>query len=334
MRQIMKMLRQRLLAGESMAMVTVVTRSGSAPRGAGARMLVDRTGRVAGTVGGGAVEYEAERIAVESIAQGTCFLREFSLTQEEIAGLGMVCGGAVTLYFQVFRGGDEEAADQAARMERLLDAGERSWLVLTMTGQDAGHTELVSAAEDPERFARLEILTKGRDLFMDEKGQRCYAELLNRGGSVYVFGGGHVARELVPALAHIGFRCVVLEDRPEFACANLFPDARRVILTEFNEILRVITPTAADYAVVMTRGHQHDYLVQRELLKTAVGYIGVMGSKSKKAYVFEKLREDGFADADIARITTPIGLSIGAETPEEIAVSIAAQLIERRAARK
>lgn len=334
MRQMMKLLRQRLLAGESMALVTVVTRSGSAPRGAGARMLVDRAGRVAGTVGGGAVEYEAERIAVESIDRGECSLREFSLTKEEIAGLGMVCGGAVTLYFQVLRGGDEEAANLAARIERLLDAGERGWLVLTMTGYDAGRTEVISAAENPERFARLEELAKGQDLFEDEKGQSCYAELLGWGGTVYVFGGGHVARELIPVLAHIGFRCVVLEDRPEFASTSLFPDARRVILTQFDEILRVIAPAAEDYAVVMTRGHQHDYLVQRELLNTPVGYIGVMGSKSKKAYVFGKLRADGFTEADITRITTPIGLSIGAETPEEIAVSIAAQLIERRATRK
>jgi xanthine dehydrogenase accessory factor len=149
---------------------------------------------------------------------------------------------------------------------------------------------------------------------------------------VYVFGGGHVSQALVPLLAGIDFRCVVLEDRAQFAAPELFPDAHEIILAEVGETLKRIHLTPMDYAVVMTRGHRNDLAVQCELLRTDVGYIGVIGSRSKKEFVFGRMREAGFRDSDLARITTPIGLSIGAETPAEIAVSIAAQLIQVRAA--
>lgn len=328
----MKNLSALLRSGESAVLVTVVSSSGSAPRGAGARMLVGKNGRVAGTVGGGAVEHEAERKAISALADGSCALREYSLTVGDAAELGMACGGAVTLFFQYYEGGDAEAAARAERIAGLLERGARAFLVLTLTGDESGRTQIVTP-EDGVLFSRLETLDKGRGLFTGEGGQTCYAELLNHGGTVYVFGGGHVSQALVPLLSRVDFRCVVLEDRAEFAQKSLFPDAVGVILTELDDFLGRISPAGEDYAVVMTRGHQHDYLVQRQLLKTPVGYIGVMGSRSKKEYVFGKLRQDGFTDGDIARIVTPIGLPIDAETPAEIAVSITAQLIERRAAR-
>jgi len=334
MKKLMQELYTRLTTGESVVMVTVVTRSGSAPRGAGARMLVGTEGRVRGTIGGGAVEHEAEGIALKALAEGKCVLREFSLSSDGIADIGMVCGGAVTLYFQYYGGGDIHAAEPAAEIIRLLDEGKAAWLVITLTGKDSGRMEVVSPKSDPDKCARLDALPKGRTLFEDAGGQTCYAELLAGGGTIYVFGGGHVAQELVPLLAHIGFRCVVLDDRAQFASQTLFPDAYQVILTEFDGILHHIDLTAADYAVVMTRGHQHDLTIQRQLLTTDVGYIGVMGSQKKKEYVFSKLRESGFTDHDLARVVTPIGLAIGAETPAEVAVSIVAQLIQTRTVRQ
>jgi xanthine dehydrogenase accessory factor len=328
----MKDLSALLRGGQSAVLVTVVSSSGSAPRGAGARMLVDQNGRAAGTVGGGAVEHEAERRAVSALAEGKCDLREYSLTVGDVAALGMACGGAVTLFFQYFRGGDDEAAAQAERLAALLEQGERAFLLLTLTGGGSGSTQIVTPG-DGALFSRLEALDKGRGMIDCGEGRTCYAELLSRGGTVYVFGGGHVSQALVPLLSRVDFRCVVLEDRAEFARRALFPDAAGVVLTKLDDFLGRISPTGKDYAVVMTRGHRHDYLVQRQLLKTPVDYIGVMGSRSKKEYVFGRLREDGFTEDDIARIVTPIGLPIGAETPEEIAVSIAAQLIKRRAER-
>ncbi len=182
MKKLMQELSARLTAGENVVMVTVVTRSGSAPRGAGARMLVNAAGRLGGTVGGGAVEHRAEETAMRVLAEEKGFMREFSLSAEEIAGLGMVCGGAVRLCFQYFRGGDEAAAAQAREIIRLLDEGEEAWLVITLTGEDGGRMETVSPESDPALCAKLDALPKGRTLFENENGQTCYAERLNWSG--------------------------------------------------------------------------------------------------------------------------------------------------------
>lgn len=150
-------------------------------------------------------------------------------------------------------------------------------------------------------------------------------------GLVYVFGGGHVAQALVPVLAGVEFRCVVLEDRAEFCRPELFPGAEDCRLIDFDRIPDSVCMGAEDYAVILTRGHKCDQAAVAAALKTPARYIGVIGSRRKSAQVFANLRDLGFTDGDLRRVTTPIGLPILAETPAEIAVSIAAQLIETRA---
>ena len=157
---------------------------------------------------------------------------------------------------------------------------------------------------------------------------------LTPSGRVYIFGGGHVAQALVPALAAVDFRCVVLEDREDFCRPELFPGVEETRLIQNGDPAAYAGITAEDYVAVMTRGHKDDLTVQAQALKTPAKYIGVIGSRKKTAAVFAKLRDMGYTDADLQRITTPIGLSIKAETPAEIAVSIAAQLIQLRAETK
>ena len=163
-------------------------------------------------------------------------------------------------------------------------------------------------------------------------GRTYYCETLVRAGRVFIFGGGHVAQALVPALTAVDFRCVVLEDRAEFCKPELFPGVEETRLIDNERVLNFVDITENDYVAVMTRGHSFDQSIQAQILKTPARYIGVIGSRKKTAKVFANLRELGFTDADFSRITTPIGLDIGAETPAEIAVSIAAQLIAVRAA--
>ena len=164
-------------------------------------------------------------------------------------------------------------------------------------------------------------------------GLEYYAEQYNYDGRVFVFGAGHVARELVPLLSHLGFTCVVIDDRAEFADPAVFPTAHKVQQADYTKLEQVCSPHCKDYAVVMTRGHIHDANCERFLLNTPVGYIGVMGSKNKAKLAREALLADGYSEAQLERITTPIGLDIGSETPAEIAVSIAAQLIKVRSRR-
>ena len=157
-------------------------------------------------------------------------------------------------------------------------------------------------------------------------------EMLSR-GIVYVFGGGHVAQELVSLLYRLDFRCVVFDDREEFVSKDLFPCAEKLILGDFSNINKSIALTKDDYAVIVTRGHLWDLEAWAFALKSGAAYIGIIGSKSKHEFVKGKLRELGFAaDAiNAERVHAPIGIEIKSETPAEIAVSIAAEVILWRA---
>ena len=152
-----------------------------------------------------------------------------------------------------------------------------------------------------------------------------------QGGKVYIFGGGHVSQALVPAIAAVGFRPVVYDDRPEFADQALFPQAEAVLCGDFAALSEQVAVTADDYVVIMTRGHQADYEVLSQTLRSGAKYLGCIGSRKKLALCRERLLAAGFTAEEYARLHAPIGLAIGAETPAEIAVSVAAELIAVRA---
>lgn len=170
---------------------------------------------------------------------------------------------------------------------------------------------------------------------MTDVGDGClYHERLALPGRVFIFGGGHVAQALVPVLSGIDFSCIVIDDRPEFAKDDLFPRAAAVRLVDYRELPEDLGITADDYVCVMTRGHHGDYDVQRQILPIRPHYLGVIGSRRKLAFVKGKLLADGFSEADIDACYGPIGLAISAETPAEIAISIAAEMIAVRARRE
>lgn len=150
--------------------------------------------------------------------------------------------------------------------------------------------------------------------------------------TVYIFGGGHVSLDLVDLLYKIGFKCVVIDDREEFANKYRFPNAYKIYVEDYNKIFEKINITKDDYIVILTRGHVYDYIVEKNALKTESAYIGMIGSKNKIKNLHDKLKnEERYDDEIILRVNAPIGLQIGAESTEEIAVSIAAELIMKRA---
>ena len=135
-------------------------------------------------------------------------------------------------------------------------------------------------------------------------------------------------------LRSVGFRPVVFDDRPEFANPARFPEAETVVCHDYTDIASGLVLTPEDYAVVMTSGHSHDLEVEKQLLRRPLAYVGVMGSRTKTAYVNQKLRESGIPEEAIQRVHTPIGTAIKAVTPEEIAVSVTGELIYERALRR
>ncbi|MFZ5633308.1 MAG: XdhC family protein [Bacillota bacterium] len=145
-----------------------------------------------------------------------------------------------------------------------------------------------------------------------------------------ILGGGHIALPLVKLGKLLGYRVAVIDDRPEFASGARFPEADRVVCRSFDDIMKNLTPGPRSSVIIVTRGHRHDLDCLRQMLEYPLAYLGMIGSRRKIHAVRRQLIEEGFAEERIDRVHMPIGLDIGAQTPEEIAVSIAAELVRER----
>jgi xanthine dehydrogenase accessory factor len=139
-----------------------------------------------------------------------------------------------------------------------------------------------------------------------------------------------VASQIAPLAARVGFQVVVIDDRAEFADPARFPEAHQVIQAPFEGLMEQLSVDPASYLVIVTRGHSHDKEVLAQALDTDARYVGMIGSNRKIGIIFNRLREEGISQERLDRVHSPIGIDIGAETPEEIAVSIVAELIEVR----
>ncbi len=154
-----------------------------------------------------------------------------------------------------------------------------------------------------------------------------YQETLVRRPSAFLCGGGHVSAALAPLLHTMEWPVTVQDDRPEFVTPERFPTVEELICAPFSTLAERPFPPGT-YFVIMTRGHQDDYTCLTALLKKRPGYLGMIGSRAKVAHTAQRLRQDGFSQADIDFVHSPVGLDIGAQTPAEIAVSIAAQIVQ------
>ena len=330
MREFLREIVHTLEAGKPVELVSVVRASGSTPRGAGAMMSVFADGRAMGTVGGGSAEFAAQKHAAELLEKGGEDLCRFRFVQGEAASLGMVCGGDVEVQFQYL---SPENGETIAILRELKEACAHSadvWLVRRI--EDGRITAMGIADREGVRH-----LDKAPENLSDLLGNKAmydgewFAVPVVRAGRTYIFGGGHVSQALVPVLAGVDFRPVVYDDRTEFADPALFPEAEQVLCGSFLELSEHLTVTADDYVVIMTRGHQADYEVLTQVLRSGAKYLGCIGSRKKLALCRDRLLADGFTEAEYARVHAPIGLAIGAETPAEIAISVAAEMIAVRA---
>ncbi len=316
MEKIFLAIEEQLKIGKPCLLATIIASTGSTPRSSGAYMVVGEAGRICGTIGGGSLEYNVILQGQEQIAQQKNFIYEYTLTMEGSAELGMICGGTCTILYQYLSADDLPLIQDALH---IMESKEQYWLLLPVL---EGKLQICQGAAEIQSNGLIEI-----------DGMQFYAERFNFDGKVYIFGGGHLAQEVVPVLSHLGFRCVVLDDREEFSQPDLFSGAEEVLCVYFKDLASAVQLTENDYVAVMTRGHLHDADVERFVLKTPAHYIGVVGSRRKAKLTRETLRSEGFSDEQLDRIITPIGLEIGSETPAEIAISIAAQFIQVRANR-
>lgn len=328
MEKIFKALEKQLAAGQDSVLVTIIDQAGSTPRGLGTQMLVGAKGILAGTVGGGAIEQRAIQHSMELIATKKAEVCAFDLSGANRSDLGMVCGGGVTLLFNVIAA---EATEWQAVLEALLKCFEENVPGFLLQELSSGTITLLDEAGS--LLAGKALALSVQDIGYGGKTVEGYFVLpLDVKQRVILCGGGHVAQCLVPVLASVDFQVTVIEARPEFARKELFPLAKEVLLVDYTDLESHMDLKSSDFFVIMTHGHVHDYILQEQLLRKDYAYIGVMGSKRKIASVNERLTAAGICQEKIASVHTPIGVKIAAVTPAEIAISVAAECISVRAA--
>lgn len=304
MKEIIKSILKAWSSNEEVMLITIIDRRGSTPRGIGASMLVGKTGLITGTVGGGSVEKDAIDLGVEALTSHKSFTKHFELNLKDTS-LNMVCGGNLYLHFLYM---DKSLFEDAVKtIDSKISSEENGYIVLDTVNNSLSYSE---------------------DLVVSDGVVSIPSPVPDR---VIIFGGGHVSQALVSTLSTVGFSCTVVENRKEFTDKSYFPNAKDVIYSEYETIDELINFRSQDYIVIMTHGHSYDYIVLEQMLRIAQTYIGVMGSRRKREFINEKLRLAGISEEKINSVHAPIGLNIGSITPEEVAISIAAEMIKVRA---
>lgn len=331
--------------GEDLVLVTVLSKSGSAPCLAGAKMVVRADGSTIGTVGGGVLEVAAQKKGARVFASGIAEMLAFDLSGEDAASMQMICGGNVKLLVDYIPASPLNK-EMFGKLRDALQAGEKCYLIASLggSGKDRLPTRRCLALEDgsltgefpyPRQWLDQLIEKAYRSTYpvvetiADEQFviERCFVP-----STVYIYGAGHVSQQVAILAEMVGFQTMVLDDRGDYANRERFPGAHAVkVLDSFDECFAGLDPDGDSYVVIVTRGHRHDKTVLAQALRTRAGYIGMMGSKRKREELFKVLQQEGFTDEALARVHCPIGLEIKAGTISEIAVSIVAELILTRA---
>jgi xanthine dehydrogenase accessory factor len=325
--------------GEDFALATVIARNGSAPRSTGAKMLVKQNGEITGTVGGGLLEAQVQRLAAEVLLKRRATIQSFAFDNSDAANMDAICGGQVEVLVEWVQAADAETAAVVEGLQQALSRHQKAWLITTFSEAAAStshallHPDGTCSGAVPAGLAVETMLETRLPECRVTGPQRILIEPVNIAGTAYIFGAGHVSRSLAEFVKAVGFWTVILDDRADFASRERFPGADElVVLDSFADIGAKITGDRDSYVVIVTRGHMNDRTVLAQVLKLPVGYIGMIGSRRKCALIFDDLRREGYTDEDIQRVHAPIGVAIQAETPEEIGISIAAEMIRERAA--
>ena len=337
--------------GEPSVLVTVVSRTGSAPRDAGTRALQTRNG-FEGTVGGGLLEARAMEAARGSLASAASARVSVDMTGFS-PNSDMICGGSMEVLCEVL---SPSQADLFAFAAQVLRQGGRGlWLVELRNDGVSLHGE----TENPVRHLYVDALPdaalaesalpagvgiglegvqplldarKNKPGLVEHEGHVFYVEPLAAPPVLLLCGGGHVSLE-VARLAHAcDFVVDVVDDRAEFSNAGRFPMARNcLVLPGYENLVQSCGIGRRHFVAIITRGHSFDREVLAQALTSHAQYVGMIGSKTKREQVYAALRKQGVPDAELAAVCCPIGLTIEAETPQQIAVSIVAELLAARA---
>jgi xanthine dehydrogenase accessory factor len=287
---------RRAERGEAVAVCTLVRTRGSTPQKRGAVMVVLGDGTALGTIGGGCVEADVKTRALRLLGEGVDRLLSFKLDHDPGWDDGLICGGAIDVAVQV------------------IDSAERA------TGLRAAREVLVGG----------QVATLGIEV-ADESGQQHrFEQAVEPAPMLLIAGAGHVGAALAAIGAQIDFRVTVIDDRADMATPQRLGAGATCIVGPIDQEMARYPIDERTYVVVVTRGHRHDAGALEAVIRSPAAYVGLIGSKRKVIQLFGDLRQQGVPREMLQRVHAPIGLDIGAITPAEIAVSIAAELIAVR----
>ena len=334
--------------GGQAAMSTIISSKGSLPMSEKSKMLVTPEGKIIGTVGGGCLEADVWTEARRVMEEGKSHIQQFILTEKYAGESGLNCGGVVEILTEPL---PEAGGEMFRAVLELKDKGRRGALVTILTdhpnypdgrrkvllcddgsvvGSLGDATLEAFAAErgwdvlQGEKFAVVDYQTDAGDTL------QLFMEPILPTPTVYVFGGGHVSFFIVQAAKLAGFKVKVIDDRPAFASKERFPQADEAIVMELDDVRDAFDFGQDDYVILVTRGHQHDQQILEQIYDCDARYLGMIGSKSKISKMWKRLEAKGIETSYLERVHAPIGLNIGADNPEEISISVVAELIMER----
>ena len=328
---ILREVAERAGRGERFAVGLLAHVQGSAPQKAGARLLVLPDGTMRGTVGGGCLEMETRRRALMALRDGKATLFELRLDDDFGWDDGLICGGNTTLLVSPHPARSAGAFREALRVR---EAGERALLVTALAAGDAdllGATVCLPDGGGEAFGVTVAAPPTPRPVIVEQGATRLLVEAVRPAPRLVIMGCGHIGSALAGYAAGVGFTVTAVDDRADYAHADRLPDAHEVICADMLETAQTHPSTPDTFWVVVTRGHRNDGRVLAHIINRPHAYIGMIGSRRKVRLIREGLIESGVADAEtVRRVYSPIGLDIGAESPQEIALSIVAQLIAVR----
>lgn len=313
--QLWQFVADRLKEDESVILLVVAESSGSSPGRAGYKMAIGEDGELCGSIGGGVMEVnlvdQGRTMISEPGAIATGF-REQVHQKNSPNSSGMICSGKQTVLFRLL------TSDDAETVATVIGSIERRTAACLILASSRFSVEMPKAGTQNDDFK----FEKHRD------GEFIYREKLGAKNALYIVGGGHCALALSELMSKMDFHISIFDDRPELNTLDKNRFAETIeIIRSYEDIADHIHSSPNAYVVVMTLGYAFDKIVIQRLLDKEFRYFGVLGSRAKMATLMKELKAEGFDEVKLKQIHTPIGLAINSRTPEEIAVSIAAEII-------
>jgi xanthine dehydrogenase accessory factor len=338
------------------ALITVTSVLGSTPRKPGAKMLVFADGTMVGTIGGGCGEAEGRREALNVIVSCTSKIYRLNMTADMAQEEGMVCGGVMELFIDYL--GFQSSMEQTNLNKEYLSAIKETTNPTIVTVIEAldehliGKKLFIKNTRDVLGDLGLEVLSKIAHESVEIGSKSCQPQLISLDSEfepcvssvtkaayrllieppttvvqLLILGAGHIALPLATMAKILGYEVTVVDDRPSFANSTRFNTADTIICNDFERVLEEITINPQTFVVIITRGHRYDKVCLRKVINQPAAYIGMIGSRKRVKALIAELEEEGVPIELLQKLYSPIGLKIGAETPEEIAVSILSELI-------